>query len=89
MAIFEGPIGLDGPKGDVGLPGMKGGKGDTGKPGPIGPPGLDGYRGPKGDPGRPGRDASFLNKVWETSLHTTQDSQTRTGWMIYGRSGLV
>lgn len=56
----QGPIGLKGSKGELGLRGLQGPKGDLGPPGPEGQKGETGLRGdrgiqgPLGPPGRPG-----------------------------------
>jgi len=48
---IQGPQGIQGPKGDQGIPGIQGPKGDTGT---TGPQGLKGDTGPKGDTGLTG-----------------------------------
>ena len=56
-ALFKGPAGSQGPKGDTGatgLQGPKGDKGDTGATGPQGPKGDAGATGPQGPAGSAG-----------------------------------
>lgn len=49
-----GPVGLQGPRGEQGLPGIQGKRGPTGDRGPPGIPGSIGPVGPQGAPGIPG-----------------------------------